>query len=210
MTWGLTVLMICLAGMAYAEGTILLPKPPAKIHMDLFSALALRRSTNTFAAGAPDTKQLSTLLWAANGVNRPDGKRTAPSAMNTQCITIYYVCGDGAYRYDAAGHSLLTVSTEDVRAQVGKQGFVGKAPGILVLTTDLSKYPPVPGKKNDWMLASQASAGFVGQNIYLAAAALKLGTRYVMSVNVPGTKKALRLGKHEEPIAAMPVGPLAH
>jgi hypothetical protein len=37
-------------------------------------------------------KDISDLLWAANGINRPEsGKRTAPSARNAQDIDVYAV-----------------------------------------------------------------------------------------------------------------------
>lgn len=201
-------IMMCLVGTVFAEGMIALPKHPAKIKTDLFTALAERRSTDTFASTAISRDQLSALLWAANGVNRKDGKRTAPSAMDTRCITLYYAGAEGAYRYDATQHALQLITTADIRANIAKQDFVGKAPCVLILTADISKYPPYAGNKNDRLMASQASAGFVGQNIYLTAAALKLGTRYIMYIKPKDIQKALRLNKNEEPLAVMPVGVL--
>jgi serine/threonine protein kinase len=49
---------------------------------------------------------LSNLLWAAFGINRPDGRRTAPSAMNWQEVSIYVATPEGVYIYDAKDNAL--------------------------------------------------------------------------------------------------------
>ena len=62
-----------------------------------------------------DTKQLSLqdlsdLVWAANGINRPEsGKRTVPTATNWQEMVLYVATADGIYRYNAEKHELELV-----------------------------------------------------------------------------------------------------
>ena len=45
--------------------------------------------TDSFLDKAIDKATLSSLLWAATGVNRPDGRMTAPTAVNAQDISVY-------------------------------------------------------------------------------------------------------------------------
>ena len=60
---------------------------------------------------------LSNLLWAAYGVNRPDGKRTAPSANNRQTIDVYVALAEGVYLYNAKEHRLDLVVGGGVSSQ---------------------------------------------------------------------------------------------
>ena len=62
-----------------------LPAPNKNGGMPLMQALNERHSTKMNYSGAPLLpQQLSDLLWATWGVNREDGRRTAPTAMNRQ------------------------------------------------------------------------------------------------------------------------------
>lgn len=75
-------------------------------------ALSDRHSDREYAAKELSLQDLSDLLWAANGINRPDGKRTAPSALNKQDIDIYVIMKEGAYLYDAKANSLQPMLKE--------------------------------------------------------------------------------------------------
>jgi len=69
-------------------GSITLPKPNIQGGKPLLEALSERKTLRNIGPDALPPQTLSNLLWAAFGVNRPDGKRTAPSAMNIQDIDI--------------------------------------------------------------------------------------------------------------------------
>ena len=84
-------------------------------------ALAERKSTREFSAEKLPPQVLSNLLWAAYGVNRPDGRRTAPSAMNEQTVDIYVTLPEGVYLYQAREHRLNLVAPGDFRAAAGQQ-----------------------------------------------------------------------------------------
>src|SRR5450830_306309 len=91
-TIALTVLL--LAGIACATAQelkpIQLPPPQTEIGKPLMQALKLRQSSRSFDSKALPLQEVSNLLWAACGVNRPEsGKRTAPSAMNWQEVDVY-------------------------------------------------------------------------------------------------------------------------
>ena len=77
---------------------IQLPPPETEIGKPLMQALKLRQSSRNFDTKPLPLQELSNLLWAAYGINRPeDGKRTAPSAMNWQEIDIYAAMQKGTY-----------------------------------------------------------------------------------------------------------------
>ncbi|MCE1155144.1 MAG: hypothetical protein LWW91_03300 [Bacteroidales bacterium] len=64
---------------------IQLNKPNLKRGSTVMQALNDRKSGNEFSDRMISDQDLSDLMWAANGINRPEtGKRTAASAMNKQ------------------------------------------------------------------------------------------------------------------------------
>lgn len=74
-------------GRAGAPATVALPPPDREGGTPLMQALARRHSSRAFRAEPLSLQQLSDLLWAADGINRPaDREHTAPSAMNAQEI----------------------------------------------------------------------------------------------------------------------------
>ena len=119
-----------------ARTVIALPEPQKEGGLPLMQALALRRTTRTFADKPLSQQQLSNLLWAAFGTNRADGRRTAPSAWNWQEIDIYLTTSSGAYLYLAASHSLRQVVARGVRAAAGVFPFVRTAATSLVYVAD--------------------------------------------------------------------------
>ena len=96
-----------------------LPAPDKEGGMPLMQALAERKSTKSFSDKAVSAQDLSNLLWAAWGVNRQDGRRTAPTARNTQAVDVYVVLESGVWRYDASKHLLEQALPGDLRAKVG-------------------------------------------------------------------------------------------
>ena len=78
-----------------------LPHPNRKKETPLMQALAQRESVRSYTDEMIDDQELSDLLWAANGINRPNnGGRTAPSAINAKDIDLYILKKDGIYKYE--------------------------------------------------------------------------------------------------------------
>jgi hypothetical protein len=100
----------------------------------LMQALALRASNRSISDRPLAEKTLSNLLWAAWGVNRPDGRRTVPTAQNQQAAALYVAMDNGVWRYDGATHELVKVLTEDTRASFGG------APVILIYAAEAGPY----------------------------------------------------------------------
>ena len=155
-----------------AAQDITLPAPQKTGGMPLMEALAKRSTARVFdPARELSQQQLSNLLWAAWGVNRPDGRRTAPSASNKQEIDIYVLIKQGAYRYDAQAHKLVGVAAgRDVRESSGtpKQNFVKDSPLTLVFVADFTKLSQA--EENEKYKAASINTGFISQNVYLYCA----------------------------------------
>jgi SagB-type dehydrogenase family enzyme len=169
----LGVMLMSKAVLAHGESAIALPPPQTTGAVSLMQALRSRRSTREFSARPLPPEVLSTLLWSAFGVNRPDsGGRTAPSAHNWQEIEVFAALPDGAYRYDARAHALQRVVSGDLRAATGVQDFVGAAPLNLVYVADFGKMGDATAEERTFY--ASADAGFVAQNVYLYCAATGL------------------------------------
>ncbi len=122
------------------------------------TALEQRRTTREFAATALSPEDLSAILWAANGVNRPDGRRTAPTAMNRQYIELYLVGETGAWRYDAPAHALVPVTAANVKDRMARQAHVAAASHVLVIVADTTR---VPGSDETRLLWAHSTAGAI-------------------------------------------------
>ncbi|MDR0836441.1 MAG: SagB/ThcOx family dehydrogenase, partial [Tannerella sp.] len=150
-------------------------------------------------------QDLSDLLWAAVGVNREDGRRTAPSAMNRQEIDVYVVMKDGAYLYNAAEHTLQPKSAGDYRTSVkGEQEFENPAPLYLVIVADIEKMGDVTQEQTKMMCAMDA--GIVSQNINIFCAATGLATVPRAWMNKEELKKVLKLSNNQHIMLNNPVG----
>lgn len=189
-----------------AEKVIQLPHPNLNREGNVMKALSERHSTRKYAAKEISLADLSDLLWAANGVNRPaEAKRTAPSAMNRQDIDVYVVMPQGTYLYQAKDHNLVLVSEGDYRSAVaGGQTFVESAPVCLVLVSDLSRFGDAGKERNRLMGA--VDAGIVSQNISLFCAAANLATVPRASMDMDKLKVALKLSETQVPMMNHPVG----
>lgn len=175
-----------------AQENISLPRPAMDNKTTLMEALQNRHSAREFSARQIPDEVLSTVLWAACGVNRPDqGKITAPSAINAQDIVVFVVRQDGAYRYEPKENSLTRVSSKDLRTQVaGRQAFAADAPVSLVLVSDHNKFG---GHSNGAARMGVLDAGYVSQNICLICSALGLNTVPRMTMDSEALKKELGL-----------------
>jgi SagB-type dehydrogenase family enzyme len=186
-----------------AGNDISLPEPQVDNKVNLTSALKARKSTRSFQAKEISLKDLSTILWAANGVNRENGKRTAPSAFGKYFINIYVASDQGVYSYIPEKHLLKFVNDKNIKA---KLGGVGKtASHVLVFTAQLNELPFFVGKEERVKVA-YGTGGCIGENVYLMTSDLNLGTCLMSSINEKAVHQAIPLGKDETPLYIMPLG----
>ena len=170
---------------------ITLPAPQKSGGMPLMDALAKRATSRSFDSRELSSRQLSSLLWAAFGVNRPDGKRTAPSANNQQATDIYVLMKEGAYVYDAKSNRLALVLSEDLRQFAATQAFATNAPVTLVFVADLVKMGRGTAETKNM---ANINVGYISQNVYLycASEGLATGARASVDRKALGTRLNLR------------------
>ena len=184
--------------------SIALPDPVRHGGMPLMDALAKRHSSREFARRELPLPVLSGLLWAAYGVNRKDGGRTAPSALNAQEIDVYVALRSGAYLHDAEMNALQRVAASDLRSVTGYQDFVDEAPLDLVFVADHARMKLVPVAQRESY--ASAAAGAISQNVYLFAAANGLATVIRAWIDRGAIADALGLTHDQQVLLSQTVG----
>jgi len=201
----LVVLFLCDGASAQDLKPISLPKPDTTGGQPLMKVLKDRQSTREFSADTLTLTTLSNLLWAGCGVNRAEsGKRTAPSAMNWQEVSIYVATSHGLYLYDEKNYALQPILPEDIREKTGAQPFVKEVPVNLIYVADMTKANR--GSESDKDLYSGADAAFIAENIYLFCASEGLATVVRGSVDRAELSKVMKLRPEQKIILAQSVG----
>lgn len=160
---------------------ITLPKVEKNNSTTLMQALENRHTGRDYQPQALSTQQLSNLLWCANGINRENGKRTAPSARNCQQIDIYALTSEGIYLYNPEKHLLEFVKAGDFRKQIGMQPFTHTAPLMLVYVANYDRMKDMSEEARN--LYGATDCGNVCQNVYLYCAAAGLETVELGSIH---------------------------
>ncbi len=185
--------------------TIQLPEPEKTGGMPFMEVLMKRQSIREYSPEKLPMQELSNVLFAAWGFNRPEKNlRTAPSASNRQEMTVYAILEEGVYRYDAKNNTLEPVVAGDIRKSSGKQDFVYTAPLNLVYVADLSKMGG--NSREAKIITASADAGFIGQNVYLYCASRGLGTVVRGWFDRQPFHEALKLGPDEYITYAQTIG----
>lgn len=114
------------------QTTIELP-PPVEMTMPFSQVLGRRRSRREFSDQSLDLPLLSTLLWACAGQNGADGRRTAPSALDSREVECFVFDQKGVWSYCAETNALKLLAEGDHRsATTAGQDFVYSAPVTLI------------------------------------------------------------------------------
>ncbi|MDR3154023.1 MAG: SagB/ThcOx family dehydrogenase [Deltaproteobacteria bacterium] len=187
---------------------IALPAPQTEGGIGLFEALKNRASApgGDFSPAELSMEELSAVLWAATGLNRGEQGWTVPMAEGLPpYVDVYALGASGVYRYDWKGNRLVEISRDNVKDKVGHQGFVRRASWILAFASNPEGLSALRNPESGPEFA-QVLTGAMTQNVYLAAAALKLGTRYIHSFYADELKSALKLTEGSVPIALMLLG----
>jgi SagB-type dehydrogenase family enzyme len=191
-----------------------LPEPIRVEAVSVGEALARRRSVRAFTGRALTLAEVATLLWAAQGRTGPEDFRTAPSAGALYPLEIHLAVGKveglapGIYRYVPDRHRLEQVAVGDARGALARaalgQSWIADAPVILVIAAVPSRTAAKYGERSARYIAMEA--GHAGQNVYLQAVALGLGTTVVGAFDDGRVKDVARLAADQEPLALYPVG----
>jgi nitroreductase len=181
-----------------------LPTPQRRGGMPLLSALNLRCSVRQYSGRPLPLKTISNLLWAAFGINRPGGDRTAPYWRHVMVMDVYAAMADGVWLYEPQGHTLHRRIDGDIRALTGLQDFVGTAPLNLIYVAHGERMTDI--SPEDRRLYASVDAGFIGQNVYLFCASEGLATVFRGAVDGIKLGQALKLPAEQFVTFAQTVG----
>ncbi|MFW9787542.1 MAG: nitroreductase family protein [Candidatus Thorarchaeota archaeon] len=170
---------------------IVLPEPMKRGGKTLLEVLSLRQTTRNIGPREIPLHVLSTLLWAAFGVNREKASfnkpgRTSPSASNSQEIDLYVALKSGLYLYEAVPHRLTPISARDfsmLSGQGGASRLTQHTPVNIFYVVDLLRYDLGPDQPDPRIGDPEVQksyyytdTGFIAQNINLFAASEGLAT----------------------------------
>ncbi len=205
-------------GMAVALGLLVagsdsvqLSKPPKTGGRSLLECLWSRHSTREFAPTPLPEGALARVLWAADGINREDGKkRTAPSAFDRYPVSIYVVQATQVSRFVPEKGTLRAVKPAGNEQAAFRRRLTAEAPVVLVLVVDLSELSSAPseGRSRRMELWTHAECGAIAQNVHLACADLGLGTvmRADTRRDLERYRALLALEEGHMPVYTMPIG----
>jgi len=217
----LVVISLPLLALAQGRKTIQLNDPDKKRGLPFMETLSVKASAQEWSDKELNLQDLSDLVWAANGINRPESKKyTASSALNAHDVDLYLFMKDGVYIYDADSHTLKPVLDGDFRSHIvmvplSRPGdaarpqqpprpAVSDTPVQIILISDCSRFRAgTKEQKYEW---GAIDAGIVSQNISLFCAATGLKTRPRALMDRDEIRKLLNLKETQYVFLNHPVG----
>lgn len=191
------------------DRVIPLPQPQPTRSLSLTDALARRHSVREFEPVAPTVPQISQLLWAAQGITRSWGGRTAPSAGALYPLDVYAVTRRTLWHYLPEGHRAeqwdapVTLAAELRGAALG-QAAVSAAPLLIVIAGTTRRSSGKYGARASRYVMLEA--GHCAQNVLLEAMALGLGAVPIGAFSDEEVRRRLGLLDEVTPYYLMPVG----
>jgi len=200
---------------AWGGERIPLPAPRERGQYSLEEVLIKRRSVRSFRNKALTLEELSQLLFAAQGITEKRyGFRTAPSAGALYPLEVYVVVGkvegipEGVYHYLPREHALEMVLPGDKREDLFRsalyQEAIKEAPVTIVICAVYERTTRKYGERG--IRYVHMEAGHAGQNIYLQAEALDLGTVAIGAFYDEAVARVLDLPRDVVPLYLFPVG----
>lgn len=183
--------------------------PTVNISGDVMQALSQRKSSRKFVDEDLTPAQLSKILWAADGINRPDGKRVNPVANGVNSVEVYAVTRVGIYLYEPTANKLKLIAAGDYRSVTTTgQSFVGKAAVNLVYVetpevwSTARRTPP----REAQIACANVTVGAMTQSVALAAQTEGLGNCVRGSINRVEFAKVAKLSADKNILLAQSVG----
>jgi SagB-type dehydrogenase family enzyme len=178
--------------------------------VSLEEALARRRSIRDFSGEPVTLRELSQLLWAAQGTTTPEGARTSPSAGATYPLELYVATPSACHHYVAGGHRLERLGADDLRPSLAEAAYgqtaILEATVVIVVTAVLARTRARYGARASRYVSLEA--GHVAQSILLQAAALGLGAVPIGAFDDDRLRRAL--GVASEPVYVVAIGHPRH
>lgn len=196
-----------------AQNEIVLPTVETDSELSVMQALSQRQSSRNFVDESLTTAQLSKILWAANGINRENGKRVNPAALGVYSVEVYAVTREGIFLYDAENHKLKPIAKGDFRATTTTgQSFASKAAVNLVYveTPDVWQKAGRNSSRDSQLSFANIAVGAMVQSVALAAETEGLGNCVRGSINRDEFKKVAKLSNEKNILLAQSVGKTSH
>jgi SagB-type dehydrogenase family enzyme len=185
-----------------------LPDPARKGPLSLEQTLAGRESVRQFSGTLLTIEEISQLLWAAQGLTRKWGGRTAPSAGGLYPLEIFIVVPEGLFHYVPRTHKLRHRVEGDLRGGLASaalgQRCVREAPAVIVIAAVYERTTGKYGKRGGNYVKMEA--GHAAQNILLQAVSLGLGAVPVGAFYDERVATLLELPAECVPLYLIPVG----
>lgn len=213
--FGITTLIVfvflTLANAVDKEGEkmIKLPAPETKGKISVEETISKRRSVRSYRDVPLSDKELSQLLWAAQGItDAAGGLRAAPSAGATYPLETYVVNASGVFHYVSTEHSLRKIIESDLRSALASaaldQRFISKASIVIVFAAVTERTMGRYGKRG--LMYIHMEAGHVAQNVHLQAVALGMGSVPIGAFDEQAVARVLELPADQTPLYLIPVG----
>jgi len=161
---------------------IFLPEHFIKGKLSVLESIKTRRSVRQYTDEPITTKELSTLLYATQGITS-EGKRAAPSAGALYPIETYIVVNNvkglekGLYHYVPEEHGLIIVKTGDLGNDIKKAGLsqdpLEKAAVDFIWTAVFERTTGKYGERGIRFI--HLEVGHISENLYLQANSMGLG-----------------------------------
>lgn len=193
-----------------------LPKPSYSGHIPVETALQERRSLREYPDKPVTLREVSQLLWAAQGTTSKHGYRTAPSAGALYPLEVYLVAGNvtdlpvGLYKYRTDSHKLVKIAGDDLRSELAsaalEQSAVRDASAVFVFAAVYERTTAKYGRRG--VRYVHMEVGQTTENVYLQAVSLELGTVFIGAFDDDSVKDLLKMPDAECPLGIMPIGKL--
>jgi len=195
-------------GRARLGEMIALPQPRQKGSMSVEESIARRRSIREFDPARLELREISQLLWSAQGITSEREFRAAPSAGRAYPIELYMVCADGLFHYRPGEHALVKVLSDDIRAALARQGkcdaFVAQAPITLIFAAVFERTTNYYGERG--VRYVHLDIGHAAENVHLQGEALGLVSCALGAFDDAAMARVLSLPTEQQPVYVIPVG----
>jgi SagB-type dehydrogenase family enzyme len=189
-------------------GATPLPPPRTTGEVSLEETLARRRSVREYTGQALTWEEIGQLLWAAQGITRNWGARTAPSAGALYPLELYVVTRDGLYHYVPDGHQVTytpALGLHQALWEAGlKQDWIREAPVVFVIAAVYERTEERYGARAERYVYMEV--GHAAENLLLQAVALDLGAVVIGAFHDEQVRDALDLPDDHAPLYLIPVG----
>lgn len=211
------IIFLILSKMEAKKKVIKLPKPNYNGKVSVEKAIYNRQSIRSYSKQSLTLKEVSQLLWSANGIN-VDGitgaSRSFPSAGGLYPLDVYFISFNihkldkACYKYIPEKNELRSHIRGNLRDQISKaaysQSMFQTAAGVIVYVYDFNKIRKTYGERGA-RLYGPMDVGHSAENVYLQAESLGIGTVAVGAFDHKAVEKILNI-KDKEVVYMLPVG----